>query len=296
MKFIDNSITELPCSWLPIATSSNKANAPQLLAIAAQLNSRYQEYNDLILNYQTPLAQTEFNASHGVLTEFYSKAPIELNKLLKEKRNNHGLSYCPYCGNPKSPDTLDHFIPKDDWPEFSIFANNLVPQCRACAPIKGEFYYSQQHRMAMFTHPFYFNLLNSFKFKINVSFDNLNLAPSFGVVIIKSRGTSRNEADRIQLHLEKLKVSTRIRIYCHSQFLGWAEKLKRKRFDIYQAFHIRINELHRDDIGKDWESAFLVGMIACNDAMQYLNSLRPIEAQNGDEDIIEEEDVEEIDI
>ncbi|MGY3884091.1 HNH endonuclease [Aeromonas aquatica] len=292
MQFISNSITALPCSWLPLATSSQKGNAPQLIAISAQLNLRYNDYNNLILNYQNSLTQTSFQGSYDVLTDFYNHAPKELNRLLKIKRNDHGLSRCPYCGNPRAPDTLDHFVPKDDWPEFSIFANNLVPQCRTCAPIKGKKYYCSQNNIVMFTHPFYFNLLDLFRFKINVSFDIENSKPTFEVKIIKQTTVGQNDIARIKLHLEKLDVLSRVKQYCRAQFISWSNKLRRNNFNIIDAFATRLSELPRADIGKDWESAFFAGMMECEEAIQYLHSLRPVGQQ-----IIEEElELEEIEL
>lgn len=42
---------------------------------------------------------------------------------------------CPFCSH-NYPRSLDHFLPKDDFPEFSIFPQNLVPSCRDCNSAK----------------------------------------------------------------------------------------------------------------------------------------------------------------
>lgn len=39
---------------------------------------------------------------------------------------------CPYCGGIGKPSTLDHYLPKEFYPVFSILPNNLVPACRDC--------------------------------------------------------------------------------------------------------------------------------------------------------------------
>lgn len=38
---------------------------------------------------------------------------------------------CPFCGHNRVK-TLDHFLPKNNYPEFSILPLNLVPCCRDC--------------------------------------------------------------------------------------------------------------------------------------------------------------------
>ena len=74
-----------------------------------------------------------------------SITPIRINSKLKEGliKNYKGppktLSYierirkssprvCPMCGSLKTG-TLDHLLPKEDYPEFAVFSKNLVPAC-----------------------------------------------------------------------------------------------------------------------------------------------------------------------
>ena len=39
--------------------------------------------------------------------------------------------YCPYCGLSEVG-SLDHFLPKEAWPELSVAPHNLVPACDRC--------------------------------------------------------------------------------------------------------------------------------------------------------------------
>ncbi len=39
---------------------------------------------------------------------------------------------CPFCGGLGDPSNLDHFLPKAEFPQFSIYPSNLVPSCRDC--------------------------------------------------------------------------------------------------------------------------------------------------------------------
>ncbi|WP_180132192.1 HNH endonuclease [Acinetobacter sp. YH12057] len=141
MKYLDSFKSTLPCNWLELATNSRKKNVNELITLKDSLAISYSGYESLILQYQIKPAVSQYSQHKDLLHSYYNSAPKELNKSLVNRRNNHGLLYCPYCGDPKKPDTLDHFIPKDDWPEFSIFPNNLVPQCRECTPIKGTKYF-----------------------------------------------------------------------------------------------------------------------------------------------------------
>jgi hypothetical protein len=43
---------------------------------------------------------------------------------------------CPMCGFGEAS-TLDHYLPRSEYPEFSVFAMNLVPSCPRCNLLKG---------------------------------------------------------------------------------------------------------------------------------------------------------------
>jgi len=39
---------------------------------------------------------------------------------------------CPFCGGIGQPNTLDHYLPKANYPVFSVHPANLIPSCRDC--------------------------------------------------------------------------------------------------------------------------------------------------------------------
>src|SRR3546814_3004594 len=50
----------------------------------------------------------------------------------------HELNHCPACGEPGTPNTLDHYLPKGRYPHFCVTPLNLFPMCDACQQAKGE--------------------------------------------------------------------------------------------------------------------------------------------------------------
>lgn len=46
-------------------------------------------------------------------------------------RQTVGILCCPMCGSPTTG-TLDHYLPRDEYPEFSVLPCNLVPACGLC--------------------------------------------------------------------------------------------------------------------------------------------------------------------
>ena len=44
---------------------------------------------------------------------------------------------CPFCGIALNPKTLDHYLHKNEFPQFAVFPFNLIPCCDTCNRIKG---------------------------------------------------------------------------------------------------------------------------------------------------------------
>ncbi|MBO0272618.1 HNH endonuclease [Escherichia coli] len=275
MKYLGDFIKNLPCSWLEVAKNSKKENAQQFKFVAEEISECYGLYDDLINSYNVKLPDSSLLQHSELLIEYYEKAPSGLNKLLLKRRNEHDLSYCPYCGNPMTPDTLDHFIPKGKWPEFSIFPNNLVPQCRGCAPVKGEHYFSDDNNSVIFIHPMYFDFLENFRFSLHVSLNAEGNGISICVKLRKIKDTQECDQNRIILHVEKLKIKTRIISYCHKDFNQWKRRLSNKNFDVRTALQQRLMEIPQSEIGKDWQSAFYYALLQNQEVIDYMNSLCP---------------------
>ncbi|WP_370311945.1 HNH endonuclease [Sagittula sp.] len=64
------------------------------------------------------------------------------------------VARCPFCGISESS-TLDHYLPKEQYPEFSIFPNNLVPCCAVCNTRKRDRILDEDTNVRMFLHPCY---------------------------------------------------------------------------------------------------------------------------------------------
>ncbi len=86
----------------------------------------------------------------------YKDKPKSILPQIIEPLNNHKLTHCPFCSEAGKPNTLDHFLPKTDYPEYSILSNNLVPACDFCqrADAKGTKVLNR-HGKRFFLHPYY---------------------------------------------------------------------------------------------------------------------------------------------
>lgn len=64
------------------------------------------------------------------------------------------VARCPFCGISESS-TLDHYLPKEQYPEFSVFPKNLVPCCAVCNTRKRDRILDKGTDVRMFLHPYY---------------------------------------------------------------------------------------------------------------------------------------------
>ncbi|WGE27691.1 HNH endonuclease [Edwardsiella tarda] len=273
MKYLGSFLNGQSRTWLDTALESGKSNVQELVDISSGICYQYGSYNDVIMSWRNEIPVSSFLEHADLLVSFYEKPPAALDVLLKERRHKHGLVFCPYCGKPVEPDTLDHFLPKGKWPEFSIFPDNLVPQCRDCAPIKGNFYFCNMSGSAMFLHPFYFNLLDEVYFSIRASLNHEDNQITISIKLGTRAEVDDEQKQRIRLHAKSLNIKERVVNYCHKEITAWKRRLSRTRFDFRLALEQRLSEIPESDKGSDWESALYLALIQNQEIIDYMNSL-----------------------
>lgn len=274
MKFLDSmKLGSKPCPLYLKAKSSTRKHHAQWLkrsAVEAYFQQHYDAFDQTVAAFNLPPTPSAKRRLDSLMQEFYLRPNAELQKLLQERRHDHGLTACPFCGNPLIPDTLDHFLPKEDWPEYAIFTNNLVPQCRACAPIKSRRYFCAIHQRAMFLHPMYSAALASVRFKINVSIRDGN--PNFEIKFSAAKATAPIDVQRIEQHLRELKVLARMQEFCVRHWSHWRQKVKTLGIEIEALFRLEIGSRSTGEYSEDWATAFMKGVLRDSDALAALNA------------------------
>ncbi|MFJ8578501.1 HNH endonuclease [Micromonospora sp. NPDC093277] len=107
---------------------------------------------------------------------------------------------CPMCGRGQVA-TLDHYLPKAHYPQFSIFSRNLIPACHRCNFKKGDIIGKAAGR---FLHA-YFDALperSILRVKTHVS-DTVTLTYYINLEATVDELTLRNAA----FHFEKLQLA-----------------------------------------------------------------------------------------
>lgn len=157
------------------------------------------------------------------------------NEVLNILRS-HGLDFCPACGEDGFPRTLDHYLPKERFPEFSLLSRNLSPMCDMCQGAKLAKVLTANAEK-LFLHPYY---------------DNLRDTPVLTAQILPpyNSGTTtrigiRDDVHPISLrqlcirHCEEMEIPARYQVFFRTQYL----RLRRLLIDRRNGDNLPIAEL-----------------------------------------------------
>ncbi len=114
----------------------------------------YQSYEDVAPEVgkldNAPLTDQQKDA----MRHAYSVETEPMTTLRGDLLKRISVARCPFCGISESS-TLDHYLPKEQYPEFSIFPKNLVPSCALCNTRKRDRILDAGTNVRMFLHPCY---------------------------------------------------------------------------------------------------------------------------------------------
>jgi hypothetical protein len=96
---------------------------------AKAARDRYELYDASRGNPWIVLEQPAFDDARDAFHGEYKKATNPLQYIAQLREWSDGA--CPVCGATGNG-TLDHYLPKGKYPEFSFYSKNLVPACFNC--------------------------------------------------------------------------------------------------------------------------------------------------------------------
>lgn len=128
------------------------------------------------------------------------------NEYIKELRGNAIGQRCPYCflSDCKS---LDHYLPKEFYPNYSFYINNLIPTCLNCNTIKGKDY--PMFGFDRYINPYYDDLLKGGGGEPPVYISLIDSEP-FDYEILVSDYLSESLKESIEYHFIGLDLKKRL--------------------------------------------------------------------------------------
>lgn len=237
---------------------------PLLQPMVGTVQASYAQY--MAVNGDPTLVQNPAisDATAKLFKGHYKSPPAELAYINKIRDASEHL-VCPMCGSFHSG-TLDHYLPKKQYPVFAVFSKNLVPACK-CNSKRGDKLFGSAPGERVL-HPYFDNCLS--QRLLRAQFDDLGDVPKVSLAL--TIPTIHPDYFAIAFHVEWIVQRTAICKWLADQ---WS-LLYRKPSRVIRAFRENIGtqaevqallqeELHAlDDShrGKNnWHSVFVSGLL-----------------------------------
>jgi hypothetical protein len=172
---------------------------------------RYTEYvKQFNLKDLLPVKDSAFEGGDASLVSCYlsgGKKIAEIKKAIKDLQDKFGNEKCMYC-QIKDPDSFDHYLPKDLYPEFSSLAINLIPCCVTCNKKKDK-YWKELGQVGIIN--FYLNSIPIVQFLYaDITFSNSDYqTPIVKFVLDNKQGIDKATFKIIEKHYKRLDLAAR---------------------------------------------------------------------------------------
>ena len=199
-----------------------------------------------------------------LLRNHYGSPPKDI-AYIGEIRRRSGIRTCPMCGSMRGG-TLDHLLPKEDYPVFSIFGLNLVPGCN-CNTLRARVL-TGPGLGERILHPYFDDVLGGRLLAAQI--DNLGPVPSISLRLLLD--PAHPDFAAVNFHFEKLIKRTQLVDYLVSQWAklvarpkGFTTQFRRDPVSRAELVEILEAELERIDDHHEslnsWDSIFAVGLL-----------------------------------
>ncbi|EAQ66788.1 hypothetical protein MED121_12710 [Marinomonas sp. MED121] len=192
----------------------------------------------------------------------------DLHRILGSMRDNHKLPFCPCCGEPGKPGTLDHYLPQSIYPEFSIVLENLTPMCTDCQELKGN-KVKDINGNKKFIHPYY-DPIDEVLIELNISppFEN----PSAFIADVP-HCTPEPLKLLVSRHIKEIDFVNRFEEYCSNEYSDLLATLAEEKEDETREPLIKtitrfFNKARKQSENR-WEAIFYRGVLNNIDLLNY---------------------------
>lgn len=213
-------------SYFPtIVGSKQKKTRTILRGVQAKVMDLCDSYDDALDDLSTPKEQIwtkdergALQSCYGVKTKVLSKHKDNILAALKAE-SEVNVQRCAYC-MLSDPRTWDHYLPKESFPEYSVYHSNLLYICFGCNHRKSTDFDEDN---LLFCHP-YFTVDSA------VSFLHCQVTIVGGKLAIKyycaGAGDLQVPGQIAQRHLERLGLITRFAAEASSMVSGLIGELR----------------------------------------------------------------------
>ncbi|KGH12736.1 hypothetical protein P608_10320 [Comamonas thiooxydans] len=204
------------------------------------------------------------------LTLYGNPADDSVQKPILEHLRERTLQICPACGEDGTPNTLDHYLPKNHYPEFSITTVNLFPMCDICQGWKGVKTVNDTGKR-LFLHPYFDKFLER-------QVVSLEIGAPYNAPRAISLGAHPDLPPALQLivsrHMKELEMVSRYYHFFREQYirlLGSASDIREEGLDMRQQIGLFRRTARRKSINS-WGHIFYDAVLCNEDLLEYLET------------------------
>lgn len=215
--------------------------------------------------------------SASMLKSLYSSQSALIKRLRRyfntELPNRFYRNTCPYCTGTGAS-TIEHILPKEDYPEYAIHTLNLIPCCALCNSSKGQKVKDNAGNSQFIN--FYYHDIESTEFlNADLSFDS-NGKPIFTFHLNFQNVNDSTLRAAIENHYDNLHLLDRYKIMADKKYAEYESQFLTMRLqpvDI-QKYIADYSQKIEDSYGKNhYISAMYRAMISSPAYQSYLSNL-----------------------
>lgn len=204
------------------------------------------------------------------LTLYNSPQDDSVQKPVLEELRARTLQHCPACGEFGTPNTLDHYLPKNRFPEFAVTAANLFPMCDTCQGWKGQKALNTNGER-LFLHPYFDAFLDAQVIQLVIG------EPYGAPVSMHLRAHVDLDEELRSLvarHLQSLNIATRYYHFFRDEYihlLASAREIREEGLDMQQMLGLFRNKERRKSVNS-WGHVFYDAVLQNEALMTYLET------------------------
>lgn len=203
----------------------------------------------------------------GLYSPDKNKKPYDILEVMRRK---HGLLFCPSCGEPGKPGTLDHYFPKDAYPELAAVLVNLTPMCSECQGRKGTDFQDAQGNK-IFIHP-YFDPVDQVLISLDIH-EPYSSPAAFSVSVPANDDLALRRL--VCAHIHGVDFVERFEEFCRAQYMTLLVNFAQERLEPDPDTAIRIVRRFlrntEDQSVNRWETIFYRGVLNNPNLLNYLD-------------------------
>jgi hypothetical protein len=230
--------------------------------------ARVNEYTENSGNPEVISDSTEVSNSNKFINLYGTSDDNMHQKAIIDSLRDRELQLCPSCGENGTPNTLDHYLPKNKYPEYAILSKNLFPMCDICQGKKLAFVLDQDERR-IFLHPYYDDFLTEQVIELQID-GPFNAPENFNLNVVNS--ISEELQELILRHLSGIGFQSRYSTYFKNQYFRLLRIVKVMRSS-GQDVSAQIDSfalMERFNSVNSWGHIFYSGVISNRDLMDFL--------------------------